>query len=286
MHTRTVLFISGIALLGVAYSTVRAQAPQSVLDGIYTDAQATRGQQVYTDHCATCHGDQLMGTDSGGPPLAGNDFVADFKDMPVAALLGKISTDMPSDAPGTLEPAQYADVLAYVLRFNKYPAGQMELPQDPNALAMVKMADPPAAGAAAPSPAGAPAAAASPAAPGAVPQSVLDGVFTAAQAMRGQQVFTDHCATCHGDQLMGTDSGGPPLVGNDFIADFKDMPLAALLGKISTDMPSDAPGTLEPAQYADVLAYVLSFNKYPVGQAELPTDPAALSSVKMANPPQ
>lgn len=131
-------------MLAVASSSVRAQqpAPRSVLDGVYTDAQAMRGDKVFADTCATCHGPKLMGTDTGGPPLAGKEFISGWKDMSVGALLNKISMDMPSNAPGTLTPEQYADTLAYVLSVNKYPAGQTELPTDPVALKLVKMAEP------------------------------------------------------------------------------------------------------------------------------------------------
>ena len=131
-------------MLAVAYSTVRAQqpAPRSVLDGVYTEAQAKRGEKVFADTCATCHGPKLEGTSTGGPPLAGPDFINGWKDMSVGALLNKIGMDMPSNAPGTLTPEQYADTLAYVLSVNKYPAGQTELPTDPVALKPVRMAEP------------------------------------------------------------------------------------------------------------------------------------------------
>jgi mono/diheme cytochrome c family protein len=136
------MFLVALAMLAGAYSTVRAQQPGSVLDGVYTDAQAKRGEKVYTDTCAPCHGPKLMGTDTGGPTLVGPDFINGWKDMSVGALLNKINMDMPSNAPGTLTPEQYADALAYVLSVNKYPAGMAELPTDPTALKPVKMAEP------------------------------------------------------------------------------------------------------------------------------------------------
>jgi S-disulfanyl-L-cysteine oxidoreductase SoxD len=113
-----------------------------VLDGIYTEAQAMRGDKVYAENCATCHGPKLAGTDTAGPSLSGPDFTNGWKDMTAGALLSKINTDMPSNAPGTLTPEQYADVMSFVLSVNKYPAGQTELPTDANALKAVKMAAP------------------------------------------------------------------------------------------------------------------------------------------------
>ena len=138
--TSPVLFILGSALVAVAYTSVGAQQPASVLGGVYTDAQSKRGAPVYAEKCATCHGDKLQGTDTAGPTLSGADFVNGWKDMTVAALLAKISGDMPSNAPGSLKPEEYADVLSFVLSSNTYPAGKTEMPTDPSAVKGVKMA--------------------------------------------------------------------------------------------------------------------------------------------------
>jgi len=139
--TRPVFAVLGIALLGTAYSAVQAQAPQSVNDGIYTAAQADRGKAVFAMTCAGCHGEKAEGG-AAGPTLSGPDFTNGYKDGSAGALLNKISSDMPSNAPGSLEAQQYADVFAYVLSVNKYPAGQTEAPKDPAALKDVKMAAP------------------------------------------------------------------------------------------------------------------------------------------------
>ena len=130
----------GIALLGTAYSSVQAQA-KSVLDGIYTAAQAERGKAVYAMNCAGCHGEKQEGGNAG-PTLSGPDFTNGYKDGSAGALLTKISQDMPSSAPGSLEPQQYADVFAFILSVNKYPAGQNEAPKEPGDLKNVKMAAP------------------------------------------------------------------------------------------------------------------------------------------------
>lgn len=103
---------------------VGAQAPRSVLAGVYTDAQAKRGAPIYAENCASCHGETLMGNDPI-PALAGPDFQAKWKT--VGDLFDKTSTSMPAMAPGSLTGAQVADVLAYMLSVNKYPAGAAEL---------------------------------------------------------------------------------------------------------------------------------------------------------------
>ena len=67
-NTRSLFVVLGIALLGAAYSSVSAQAPKTVLDGIYTSAQAERGKAVYAMNCAGCHGDKAEGG-AAGPAL-------------------------------------------------------------------------------------------------------------------------------------------------------------------------------------------------------------------------
>src|SRR4051794_12331725 len=94
--------VLGFALLIGAAATLAAQQPATVMGGVFTAEQAKRGEKVYADNCATCHGPKLQGTDAGGPPLNDKDFINGWKDMSVGALLNKIATDMPSNAPGSL----------------------------------------------------------------------------------------------------------------------------------------------------------------------------------------
>jgi mono/diheme cytochrome c family protein len=140
--TSSVFFVLGAVLVGAAYSSVSAQAPKGVNDGIFTAAQADRGKAVFGTNCAACHGDKLEGGTSG-PELSGPGFTGGYTNGDAMALFNKISQDMPSSAPGTLMPEQYADVMAYVLNVNKYPAGKTDLPKDGAGLKAVKMAAPP-----------------------------------------------------------------------------------------------------------------------------------------------
>ena len=54
-------------LAGSFAPAVYAQQPRTAKDGVYTDAQAKRGQALYTDRCAQCHGATLGGDIA--PPL-------------------------------------------------------------------------------------------------------------------------------------------------------------------------------------------------------------------------
>src|SRR5262245_7706412 len=104
--TKTAAFlVLGMALFGTAYSAVQAQAPASVNDGIYTSAQAERGKKVYDETCQGCHGAKAD-CGAAGPTLTGPDFTNGYKDGSAGALLNKISQDMPSNAPGSLEAQQ------------------------------------------------------------------------------------------------------------------------------------------------------------------------------------
>ncbi len=90
---------------------------------MFTSQQADRGQQVYSQSCAECHGGQL----DGDPPLTGGTFAATWDGMPVHALYEVISQTMPQDDPGSLSPEEYADVTAHILAFNGLPDGDDEL---------------------------------------------------------------------------------------------------------------------------------------------------------------
>jgi mono/diheme cytochrome c family protein len=113
--------------------------------------------------------------------------------------------------------------------------------------------------------------------------SVTAGVFTADQAKRGQTVYADACAKCHLDDLSGG-ATSPPLKGADFLSGWKGKTVGALFDEVRMTMPFDSPGSLTAAQYADVLAYVFSENKFPAGQKELDKEVAPLQGIKIEAP--
>jgi len=98
----------------------------SIRDGVYTDAQAARGELAFGAHCANCHGGSLGGTGEA-PALAGPQFRSDFDGLSVGDLFDRIRTTMPQDNPGSLTRDQLADILAFLLRANGLPSGAKEL---------------------------------------------------------------------------------------------------------------------------------------------------------------
>jgi mono/diheme cytochrome c family protein len=110
---------------------------------------------------------------------------------------------------------------------------------------------------------------------------VSTGAYTEEQAARGAEVFAARCSGCHGPALQG--GMGPRLDPLD--ESWQGMSLAALFRFVSTNMPFNAPGSLEPQQYADVIAHVLASNGFPPGDAELPPDEEALEAFVIDAPP-
>jgi len=115
-------------------------------------------------------------------------------------------------------------------------------------------------------------------------RTAKDGVYTVAQAARGKAIVDMRCALCHGEMLEG--SAGPPLTGDVFLGPRDKQPASELFDKIRNTMPADAPGTLEPPQVADVVAFILQANMFPAGRAELGTADATLKQIALvaANP--
>ena len=124
MNTIRVAAAAGVLLLAQAKTT---------RDGVYTAAQARRGDMVYARACASCHGADLAG-DGQASPLAGKDFATTWSGQPLGDLFERIHATMPADAPGTMKTADVADVIAYILEKSASPAGPSELPADRKAL--------------------------------------------------------------------------------------------------------------------------------------------------------
>jgi mono/diheme cytochrome c family protein len=129
----------------VTQSSLRAQAApapagaaRSVWDGVFTDAQAERGLAAYKEACVECHGGDLTG-DGFAPALAGPEFTGNWNDLSVGDLFERIRISMPPSGPASMTPAQKADIVAYLLKYNKFPVGQTELEPKADALKQIKI---------------------------------------------------------------------------------------------------------------------------------------------------
>jgi len=115
----------GLGFCGALLLTAQAPRVRTITEGVYSAGQAARGQQLYKNQCAACHGNALEGT--SGPPLVGDGFLSNWSAQPLTNLAAKIQKTMPFNLPGSLSKNQSADLVAYVLQAGKYPAGQAEL---------------------------------------------------------------------------------------------------------------------------------------------------------------
>jgi len=109
----------------------------SVWDGVYSDAQASRGETVYGTSCGSCHRPNLAGHGQN-PALAGTTFVSKWDGQTVGDLFEKIQISMPADHPGSLSAAENAEVVAYILKYNKFPAGSKDLAANTDQLRNIK----------------------------------------------------------------------------------------------------------------------------------------------------
>jgi len=107
------------------------------------------------------------------------------------------------------------------------------------------------------------------------PKSVKAGVYTAAQADRGQTLFRSKCASCHAPNRFTDDL---------FYTSFAGKPLWEMFDVISDTMPEEDPGSMKPQEYVDVMAYLLKLNNFPTGASELPVGKDVLSAILMEKP--
>jgi S-disulfanyl-L-cysteine oxidoreductase SoxD len=111
------------------------------------------------------------------------------------------------------------------------------------------------------------------------PRSLWDGVYTQEQAKRGQAAYVERCARCHGPELIGGDTN-PPLVGPEFLSTWNTKTVGDLFQRIRSTMPADKPGSLSRQQDSDIVAYLLSANKFPAGNTELDTQTELLKQIQ------
>ena len=117
------------AIHALAAAVGAAGQARSVWDGVYTEAQAKRGEEMYFEKCVRCHGPTFQGGTDGATALTGPTFNGNWNNVPLDQMLDRVRLTMPLDKPATLSRQQTADALAFILSINKMPAGQTELPR-------------------------------------------------------------------------------------------------------------------------------------------------------------
>jgi mono/diheme cytochrome c family protein len=123
------------ASLGIAQTDAfpKSTGRRTVWDGVYSEAQATRGMMDFNQSCAGCHALAA----EGRAPLVGDAFWKSFSQKNVGDLLDFVSTYMPNGKPGSLTESTYQDIVALMLKSNGFPAGATDLA--PNTIAGVQI---------------------------------------------------------------------------------------------------------------------------------------------------
>ena len=116
------------ALLAGAAQVSPAVGKVSVWSGVYTDAQADRGQPLQSGVCSRCHGLRLNGAgevdiEPPSPAIARTLFLQRWEGRSVEMLFKYTRAIMPLDNPGQLTDQQYADSIAYMFQVSGIPAG-------------------------------------------------------------------------------------------------------------------------------------------------------------------
>jgi quinoprotein glucose dehydrogenase len=134
-----VAVVAALAACDAAIADDEMPQPRSIWDGVFTEAQAKRGQAAYTGPCNRCHGSKLDGAQDEpdmlpSPPVAGAKFLRRRDGQPLAVLFEYTRATMPSNNPGFLTDQEVVDILAYMLLVSGAPAGLEELRPDSQAL--------------------------------------------------------------------------------------------------------------------------------------------------------
>jgi mono/diheme cytochrome c family protein len=111
-------------------------------------------------------------------------------------------------------------------------------------------------------------------------RSVWEGVYTKEQAKRGELLYVQNCSSCHGPDLSGNDEAAT-LSGPAFLASWDGLSVNDLSNRIRVSMPPNNLGKLSRQQIVDILSYVLSFNSFPAGNAELDPKAELLKQVRI-----
>ena len=125
-----------------ATKTSQNNKQPTALNGIYTEAQVDAVGNIYANDCASCHGSNLRGTE-GGTSLIGPRFQNKWTEKTIGELFEYTRTTMPESNPGAYDDETYASLIAYILNFNRYPAGDTPLSSIKGELDKVILGPPP-----------------------------------------------------------------------------------------------------------------------------------------------
>jgi len=117
--TTTLLLAWSALALTAARGGAAADDPKTILDRVYSVAQAERGESLFKRSCTGCH----AATDFAGGMVASH-----WEAGTVGDIFEIIAKYMPANDPGSLKPQEAADIIAFFLHMDGYPVGYDDLP--------------------------------------------------------------------------------------------------------------------------------------------------------------
>jgi len=237
-----------IALLGIAWFVGPAAVAQQGIDS----ALIERGQLLYEINCVLCHKESGEGGVPMFPALDGNEQLVDA--LRIVTSISQGSGVMPPFPDLTVE-----DITAlanYIRNAWTNDFGVVSTDEVVASLEGLQLAG--------------------------QAISVWDGVFTEAQAERGQAVYPGPCGLCHGRRLDGAPDdpdmlSTPSLARARFLRIWEGRSLATLFEYTRATMPEANPESLDDQEYVDIIAYMLSVSGMPAGDDELEPDSQSLA---------
>lgn len=125
-----VVLLGALAGRGTAQTAPPDGATTTTAAGVYTAAQAVRGEETYMNICVACHPAGTYTTPA---------FRTAWHGRPLSDLFTQVSETMPKQEPASLSEKEYAQVIAYLLKINDAPAGNTELPAEVDALKKIRI---------------------------------------------------------------------------------------------------------------------------------------------------
>ena len=234
-----------VGVLGLAFVIAPSAVAQQVSE---------QGQRLYEQHCALCHRDSGAGDPPTFAALSGNDRLEDPGRIVRSIHQGR-RTMPPFPA---FDADEISSLANYIRNAWANDFGDVTTEEVAAVLEGLEESGPMA--------------------------SVWDGVFTEAQATRGQAVYSGACGICHGRRLNGAPDdpdmrSSPPLARARFLRVWEGLSLGTLAAYTRATMPEDNPDSLTQQEYVDVIAYQLSVGGIPAGDDELQPDPYNLARV-------
>jgi S-disulfanyl-L-cysteine oxidoreductase SoxD len=138
MRIDAAIVLVGGLLCSAALHAGQDKSSKTVWDAVYSDAQSKRGETAYGQYCAKCHGPDLMGADVA-PPLTGVEFTSGWNDLTVGDLFERLRITMPADKPGSVSAQDNADIVAFLLAKNGFPAGEADVATQTEILKTIKI---------------------------------------------------------------------------------------------------------------------------------------------------